>query len=49
MILFMFLWDSVSVRLAFPSVLIGESVSYCTKKFMSSGLKDEIESNVKKI
>lgn len=49
MTLFIFPWDFISVRLAFPSVFIGESVSYCTKKSISFGLKNEIESNVKKI
>lgn len=49
MTLFIFPWDSISVRLAFPSVFIGESVSYCTKKSILSDLKDEIESSVKKI
>ena len=47
MTLFTFPWNSISVR--FPSVFIGESVSYCTKKSISFGLKNEIESNVKKI
>ena len=47
MTLFIFPWNSISVR--FPSVFIGESVSYCTKKSISSDLKDEIKSSVKKI